>query len=98
MPTGHPHTRRFMPSQAEAVPMRAPRSSSQWRVDWPLRIPASMTCWQTFGASAAAVRVVLMGVRLLGELVAETISGDVGGPPASSRRETRGTEAVTDAV
>src|SRR4051812_21163190 len=80
MPTGHAHTRRFMPSQAEAMPMRTPRSSSQWSVYWPIGIPASMTCWKTFGASAAAVRVVLMGVRLLGELVAETNSGDVGGP------------------
>src|SRR3954471_1002857 len=99
MPTGHAHTRRFMPSQAEAMPMRTPRSSSQWSVYWPIGIPASMTCWKTFGASAAAVRVVLMGVRLLGELVAETNSGDVDGPHASRRRgPSRGTRAVTDAV
>jgi hypothetical protein len=43
-------------------------------------MPASMTCWKTVGASAAAVSVALMGVRLLGELVAETNSGDVGDP------------------
>src|SRR3954454_18335173 len=98
MPTGHAHTRRFMPSQAEAMPMRPRRSPSQWSVYWPIGIPASMSCWKTFGASAAAVRVVLMGVRLLGELVTETNSGDVDGPHASLRGRTRGPGAVTDAV
>src|ERR671932_1430143 len=98
MPTGQAQTRRFMPYQAEAMPMRTPMSSSQCSLYWPMGIPASMTCWKTFGASAAAVRVLLMGVRLLGELVAETNSGDVDDHSAGPAGWTGRTRAGTDVV
>ena len=70
MPTGQAHTRRFMPSQAEAIPIETPISSSQCSSYLPMGMVASMTCWKKFcDGSVAARRVFMSGVRPLGFVV-----------------------------